>query len=182
MICWCVAIREPAARAGYKKKWSGFPHKVLSTNYWVKKKKHLTLSICSFTRGVFRTILSIERGLVTPRTDQKVGFWGDRAGTRSSMEGLLMGHWALFLIWGSQESQESSLAPINSCLCWFGEVGSPNVSRGQLLTTQWQGRASRGTRVPKDHRHCSVFREVKCQLSASIPSVQGRKMASRELL
>ena len=141
MICWCTAIREPTARPGYKKKWSGFPLKCFLQSTELKKRK-LTLSICSFTQGVFWTILSIERGLVTPRTDQKVGFWGDRAGARSSTEGLLKGHWALFLIWGSQESQESSLAPINFGLCWSRKVGSPNISRGQLLTTQWQGRVS----------------------------------------
>lgn len=63
--------------------------------------------------GRFQTILSIERGLVTPRTDRKVGFWEDRAGARSSREGLLIGYWALF----KSESQESSLAPIYFGLC-----------------------------------------------------------------
>lgn len=158
-----------------------FPPKVLSTKYWVKKNKTYPFHLFIHT-GRFPNNIEHWEGVGNPQDWPKGGLLGGQGRGTVLYGGTFKGALGTFLIWGSQESQESSLAPINFGLCWSGEVGSPNVSRGQLLTTQWQGRASQGTRVPKDHKRCLVFWEVKCQLSASVPSVQGRKMASRELL
>lgn len=65
------------------------------------------------------------------------------------MEGLLIGHQALFFSQVARRAKESSLVPIYSGLCWSGKVGSPNVSRGLFWQLCDKGESLEGPGCPR---------------------------------